>query len=103
VRGANASDRFRAAVKHGHVDQVTELFHEDAAFRSPVVFKPYEGRDQVVKVLRATEQVLGIGGRLRYMHQLEDSDDRVAILEFATRSTAQAGRGTTSSPSTRTA
>ena len=78
------SDRFRAAVEHGHVDQVTELFHEDAAFRSPVVFKPYEGRDQVVKVLRAAEQVLGIGGKFRYVHQLEDSDDRVAILEFAT-------------------
>jgi hypothetical protein len=28
--------------------------------------------------------VLGIGGPFRYVHQLEDSDDRVAILEFAT-------------------
>ena len=37
-----------------------------------------------MKVLRAAEQVLGIGGRFRYVHQLEDSHDRVAILEFAT-------------------
>ena len=78
------SDRFRAAVERGDVDQALELFREDAAFRSPVVFRPYEGRDQVMKVLRAAEQVLGIGGPFRYVHQLEDATDRVAILEFAT-------------------
>lgn len=77
------SDRFRAAVEHGAVDDTAELFSEDAVFRSPVLFKPYEGRDQVEKVLRAAERVLG-GGEFRYVHQLEDPDDRVAILEFAT-------------------
>jgi hypothetical protein len=29
--------------------------------------------------------VLGLGGEFRYVHQLEDPHDRVAILEFATR------------------
>jgi hypothetical protein len=79
------SDRFRAAVEQRRADQVPELFHEDAAFRSPVLFKPYEGRDRVLKVLRAADQVLGTGGEFRYLHQLEDPDDRVAILEFVTR------------------
>ena len=78
------SERFRAAIEEGNVDQVPELFHEDAVFRSPVLFKPYEGRDQVLKILRAAEQVLGLGDKFRYVHQLEDPDDRVAILEFAT-------------------
>jgi SnoaL-like protein len=78
------SDRFRAAVEQRNVDRFPELFRQDAVFLSPVLFKPYEGRDQVLKVLRAAEQVLGIGGRFRYLHQLEDPDDRVAILEFAT-------------------
>jgi hypothetical protein len=78
------SDRFRAAVEQRDVDQLPELFHRDAAFLSPVLFKPYEGRDQVLKVLRAAKQVLVIGGTFRYLHQLEDPDDRVAILEFAT-------------------
>jgi ketosteroid isomerase-like protein len=77
------SDRFRAAVERGAVDDTAELFSEDAVFRSPVLFKPYEGRDDVEKVLRAAERVLG-GGEFRYLHQLEDPDDRVAILEFAT-------------------
>jgi hypothetical protein len=78
------SDRFRAAVEQRNVDRAAELFHEDAVFRSPVLFKPYEGRDRVMKVLRAAEQVLGAGGSFRYVHQLEDSADRVAMLEFAT-------------------
>jgi SnoaL-like domain len=78
------STRFRTAVEEGKVDQASELFHEDAVFRSPVVFKPYEGRDQVLRVLRAAERVLGIDERFRYVHQLEDPKDRVAILEFAT-------------------
>jgi ketosteroid isomerase-like protein len=78
------ADRFRAAVEQQNVERASELFREDAVFRSPVLFKPYEGRDQVLKVLRAAEQVLGIGGKFRYLHQLEDASDRVAILEFAT-------------------
>lgn len=77
------SDRFRAAVEGGKLEGVAELFREDAVFRSPVVFKPYAGRDQVLKVLTAAERVLTAGGTFRYVHQLEDADDRVAILEFA--------------------
>lgn len=77
------SDRFRAAVERGEADNAS-LFSEDVVFRSPVVFKPYEGREQVLTVLRAAERVLVAGGKFRYLHQLEDSNERVAILEFAT-------------------
>jgi len=87
------SDRFRVAVEEGKVDRVPELFHQNAAFRSPVLFKPYEGRDQVTRVLRAAEQVLGRGGKFRYLHQLEDPDDRVAFLEFATEVDAKQVEG----------
>lgn len=78
------SDRFRAAVEQGNLDEAADLFTEDATFRSPVLFKPYEGRDEIVKVLQAAERVLGLGGEFRYVHQLESPDDHVAILEFAT-------------------
>jgi hypothetical protein len=78
------SDRFRTTIESRDLDNVAELFREDASFRSPVLFKPYEGREQVLKVLRAAERVLGVGDGFRYVHQLEDPDDRVAILEFAT-------------------
>jgi hypothetical protein len=78
------SDRFRAAVEQGDVHRARDLFHEAAVFLSPVVFTPYEGRDQVLKVLQAAERVLGVGGTFQYVHQLEDPTDRVAVLEFAT-------------------
>jgi ketosteroid isomerase-like protein len=84
LRAPMLSNRFRAAIEERDLDRAADLFREDAVFRSPVLFKPYEGRDQVLKILRAAEQVLGIGGKFRYVHQLEDADDRVAILEFAT-------------------
>src|SRR5918912_2838842 len=77
------STPFRTAVEQRNVEQVRDLFHEDAVFRSPVLFKPYEGRDRVLKVLGAAERVIA-GERFRYLHQLEDATDRVAILEFAT-------------------
>ena len=78
------ADRFRAAVEGQDLDKAFDLFREDAVFRSPVVFKPYEGREAVFKLLRAAAQVLEVGGGFRYLHQLEDPRDRVAILEFAT-------------------
>ena len=78
------SDRFRAAVEGGNIGDAADLFREDAVFRSPVVFTPYAGREQVVAILRAAERVLAAGGQFRYVHQLEDAGDRVAILEFAT-------------------
>ncbi len=78
------SDRFRAAVERGHLAAAADLFTEDATFRSPVLFKPYAGRDQIAKILQAAERVLGVGSEFRYVHQLEDPVDRVAILEFAT-------------------
>jgi hypothetical protein len=70
-------------VEAGEVAGSSELFREDAVFRSPVVYRPYAGRDTVLKVLEAAERVLGRGGHFRYVHQLEDSAARVAILEFA--------------------
>src|SRR6185437_5367958 len=78
------SDRFRAAVEAGEIATAGELFREDAVFRSPVVYRPYSGRDTVLKILEAAERVLGAGGHFHYAHQLEDSDARVVILEFAT-------------------
>lgn len=78
------SDRFRSAVEAGNVAESPELFHEEAVFRSPVVYRPYPGREALLQVLGAAERVLGAGGSFRYVNQLEDADARVAILEFAT-------------------
>lgn len=78
------SDSFRMAVEAGEIADAARLFREDAVFRSPVVYRPYVGRDAVLKVLEAAERVLNLGGQFRYVHQLEDRDAGIAILEFAT-------------------
>ena len=47
---------FRAAVEADDIDAAVALLHQDVVFRSPIVFKPYEGRDAVAVVLRAVAE-----------------------------------------------
>jgi hypothetical protein len=51
------SDAFRRAVENEDFSAIDELFAEEVTFRSPVVFKPYEGRDAVAMLLGAVAQV----------------------------------------------
>lgn len=48
---------FRAAVESGDMEAAIALLAEDVVFRSPVVFKPYHGRDAVAPILRAVSRV----------------------------------------------
>ena len=59
------SDRFRAVVEQGNLDEAAALFSEDATLGGPALFKPYEGRGVVMKVLQAAVRVLGLGGEFR--------------------------------------
>ena len=69
------SDAFRAAAEAKDFSAVDELFAEDVVFRSPVVFKPYEGREALrVAALRGRPGLRG----LRYIDQVEDGD--IAML-----------------------
>jgi hypothetical protein len=74
------SDRFRAAAESKDFSAIDELFAEDVAFRSPVVFKPYEGRDAVALLLGAVAQVFE---EFRYTDQVETGD--AAALAFSAR------------------
>jgi hypothetical protein len=49
---------FRAAVERGDPDAAVALLAENVVFRSPAVFKPYEGRETVATILRTVFQVL---------------------------------------------
>jgi hypothetical protein len=75
------SDTFRAAVEAEDPEAVTEALAEDVVFRSPVVFKPYEGRPVVAAVL--TQGAMNVFEDFRYVEQLEDDD--VAMLIFEAR------------------
>lgn len=74
------SDAFRRAAEAKDFSQVDELFAADAVFRSPVVFRPYEGREALATILGAVVQVFE---DFRYLEQVENDD--LAILLFAAR------------------
>ena len=72
------SDRFRAAAERKDFSQLEELFAEDVTFRSPAVFKPYEGRDAIGMILATVSRVFE---DFRYTEQIETGD--VAALAFS--------------------
>ncbi len=74
------SHPFRAAVEAGDIDAAIALLSEDVVFRSPAVFRPYEGKDAVAAILRA---VLAIFEDFRYTDELAGED--VHALIFAAR------------------
>jgi hypothetical protein len=74
------SDAFRQAAEAKDFSAIDELFAEDVVFRSPVVFKPYEGRDAVAMLLGAVAQVFE---DFRYTDQVETGD--AAALAFSAR------------------
>lgn len=71
---------FRAAVEARDVDAAVALFAPDAVFHSPVVHRPYVGRDALRSVLSA---VLVVFGDFRYTGSYEGATGHV--LEFACR------------------
>jgi SnoaL-like domain len=74
------SDRFRAAAENKDFSAIDDLFTEDVVFRSPVVFKQYEGREAIAMLLGAVSQVFE---DFRYTDQTETGD--AAALAFSAR------------------
>jgi hypothetical protein len=74
------SDSFRAAAEAKDFSAVDGLFSDDVIFRSPVVFKPYEGREAIKVILTAVARVFE---DFRYVEQVEADD--AAFLMFEAR------------------
>ena len=72
---------FRAAIEAGDFAAVRELFAEDIVFRSPVAFKPYEGREIVAAIIRGVGRVFT---DFRYVRELASEDGLGTILVFET-------------------
>jgi limonene-1,2-epoxide hydrolase len=49
---------FRAAVESGDMERAIALLAEGVVFFSPVVFKPYRGREAAAALLRAVSRVM---------------------------------------------
>ena len=74
------SDAFRAAAESKDFSAADELLTPDISFRSPAVYKPYEGREAVGMILAAVVQVFE---DFRYTDQVETGD--TAALAFSAR------------------
>lgn len=74
------SDAFRRAAESKDFAGAGELFAPDVVFRSPAVFKPYEGIDALRVLLRTVAEVFE---DFRYVDQVESGD--TAVLVFAAR------------------
>ena len=59
---------FREAVERADMDAAVGLLADDVVFRSPAVFKPYEGREKVATILRTVFEVFE---DFRYTDELE--------------------------------
>ena len=73
------SDAFRAAVEAEDPEAVTDALADDVVFRSPVVFKPYEGKPLVAAIL--TQGAMHVFEDFRYIDQLEDGDTATLVFE----------------------
>jgi len=69
---------FREAVERGDLDAAVELLADDVVFRSPAVFKPYEGRETVETILRT---VFGVFEDFRYTDELAGAGVDALIFE----------------------
>jgi hypothetical protein len=75
------SHPFRDAVEARDLEAIEAVLHPDVVFRSPAVFKPYEGRETVLRLLGHIVEVLE---DFRYTHEL--TGDGLHGLVFEARS-----------------
>jgi hypothetical protein len=73
------SDRFVEAVTGDDPDAVKAALADDVVFRSPVVFRPYEGKDLVWAII--TEGAMKVFSSFRYVHRSEDGDAAALVFE----------------------
>ncbi|HSN77407.1 MAG TPA: nuclear transport factor 2 family protein [Anaerolineae bacterium] len=72
--------RWEAAVAVNDLDGMAAMFVEDAVFRSPAVFKPYQGRFVIKGILSLVMQVFG---PLTYTN-VWSNDRGGVVMQFAT-------------------
>jgi hypothetical protein len=73
---------FGAAVEVRDMNAAVALLSEDVVFRSPIVFKPYQGRDAVAAILHAVSRVLE---DFRYVREIGAPDATDHALVFQAR------------------
>jgi hypothetical protein len=73
---------FRVAIEGRDIDAAVALLSDDVVFRSPIVFKPYRGRDTVGMILAAVAQVFE---DFSYVREIGAPEARDHALVFEAR------------------
>jgi hypothetical protein len=73
---------FRRAIEARDLEAAVALLREDVVFRSPVVFKPYHGREALRLILQA---VLAVFEDFHYVREIGADDARDHALVFEAR------------------
>lgn len=74
----NTAEKFRNCVETRDIEGARELFAEDIEFRSPVVFKPYQGLDAIMFLLENVEQTFE---NFRYVDQASEGNSHMLRFE----------------------
>jgi ketosteroid isomerase-like protein len=71
---------FRRAIEARDLDAAVALLREDVVFRSPVVFKPYHGREALRVILEA---VMAVFEDFRYVREIgaDGASDHALVFE----------------------
>lgn len=72
-----SSQAFRTAVENNDMDAAIALLADDVVFRSPVVHRPYEGREATAVLLRAVSEVFE---DFRYTREVSDGENHVLVF-----------------------
>jgi hypothetical protein len=71
---------FRTAVQAGDLEAMVAALAPDVEFHSPVVFKPYHGREAVRQVLAAVLQVFDSFAYVDELHGERDGDETIGLV-----------------------
>ena len=91
---------FKKAVESHDSEKIEALLADDIVFRSPAVYKPYEGKPVVSAILRAVNRVFE---DFRYTREIGEPGSADSVLVFEARVGERELEGGTSSTSTPTA
>jgi SnoaL-like domain len=73
---------FRSAVESGESERISALLAEDVVFNSPVVFRPYHGREALATILLAVSRVFE---DFRYEREIGEHGGHDHALVFRAR------------------
>lgn len=68
---------FRAAIEARDIDAAVGLLAENVEFRSPIVFRPYQGRDNVAELIRGVAHVFE---DFRYVREMVGGRDHALVF-----------------------